>query len=129
MKSNVWIVILMSALTIAQCTIPIGDGKTHLSYVVILVAVISRVLFGIKIFGIDINATVIFAFEGIAIGLSSVFFFSSAYKNSFEIYWAGYIITLLLSIAMIIGVIVENVVFIYEEREIHDGSKDSDGGR
>jgi hypothetical protein len=120
MKVNVLLILLMIAMFFGQLLIPIGDGRTHLNFYVIIVAIVAKILFGIKLFGIDIPVPLILAVEGVTFGLSSVFFFSSAYRHSIEINWLGYVGSAGISLAFVIMVIVESVVYIYEEVEVVD---------
>lgn len=118
MKSNAAIITLLSIATLVQFFLKIAYNTTLLSYIVIVLVLVPRVMFSIKLFGIPAPLKAMYTLEAIGMALPSLFFFLSTYNSEHDIYWGAYVVCVLISLAAVVMYAVEDTYFIYEETEI-----------
>ena len=118
MKANVAIISLLLIATLVQFLLKIAYDTTLLSYIVIVLVLVPRVMFSIKLFGIPAPLKAMYAMEAIGMALPSLFFFLAVYNSERDIYWGAYAACVLISAAVVVMYTVEDVMFIYEETVI-----------
>jgi hypothetical protein len=118
MRANVILISLLVIATLVQFTLKIAYETTLLSYIVIVLVLVPRTMFSIKLFGIPAPIKAMYTMEAVGMALPSLFFFLAIYNSERDIYWGAYTACVFISLAAVIMYAVEDTYFIYEETEI-----------
>lgn len=120
MKSNVVVITFLVVATLLQFFLKIAYNTTLLSYIVIVLILVPRAMFAIKLFGIPVPLKAMYAMEAVGMTLPSLFFFLAVYNSERSVYWGAYAICVFISVAVVAMYAVEDTYFIYEETEISE---------
>lgn len=118
MKLNIFFISLFSVFTLADMFVPIAaEGRTVFSYWVFVVAVLGRIIFFFKLYGLPINWKVAASMESAAYLLTMIFMFSAKYKKSFPLNTLGFLFILLFELIILAIYAFEEYTFVYIEKE------------
>jgi hypothetical protein len=118
MKVNITVISLLVIATFLQFFLKIAYETTLLSYIAIVLILVPRTMFAIKLFGIPAPIKAMYTMEAVGMALPSLFFFLAIYNSERDIYWGAYAVCVFISLAAVIMYAVEDTYFIYEETEI-----------
>ena len=118
MRANAIIISLLIIATLVQFFLKIAYDTTLLSYIVIVLVLVPRIMFSVKLFGIPAPIKAMYILEAVGMALPSLFFFLAIYNNERDIYWGSYTACVFISLAVVVMYAVEDTYFIYEETEI-----------
>jgi len=117
-RANAIIISLLIIATLVQFFLKIAYDTTLLSYIVIVLVLVPRIMFSVKLFGIPAPIKAMYILEAVGMALPSLFFFLAIYNNERDIYWGSYTACVFISLAVVVMYAVEDTYFIYEETEI-----------
>jgi hypothetical protein len=117
-KANAVLISLLVVATLVQFSLKIAYETTLLSYIAIVLVLVPRTMFSVKLFGIPAPLKAMYTLEAIGMALPSLFFFLAIYNSERDIYWGAYTACVLISLAAVVMYAVEDTYFIYEETEI-----------
>ena len=118
MKANAAIISILIIATFLQFFLKIAYDTTLLSYIAIVLVLIPRTMFSVKLFGIPAPIKAMYTLEAVGMALPSLFFFLGVYNSERDIYWGAYAVCVLISLSAVVMYAVEDTYFIYEETEI-----------